>query len=299
LAVVLLIGGSIAFTGCNKENDTNGRNGSNVTGTNEVLAGNFKIKLISSNVVNSDGNYEWVWEVNQIAIGGKGNPGLSHFDFYAQQCIEDDDIVEVCWSTTNSDWTCVDASYQVDNSQSCYTDKVLKIDYGKGAKNYYKVIVSKRFCVSPVGVLLKHGNSCTLGEVDGIGCGTCEIDPCDDETAWADGARYTNKGNWGTYTEYVEDATVTLYAGQTIDVGNVHFSAVDGDGNVTITINLASGWVFQNGDETVKIQNYTTAPSGNPSPGQFDHKCNSCTSIVVPANNYYGIHLDVQKSCDE
>jgi hypothetical protein len=114
---------------------------------------------------------------------------------------------------------------------------------------------------------------------------------CTTETAWADGPRYTLKGNWATYTPYVAGSTVNLYAGQSHSAGEVEFSAVI-NGYVTITIDLADGWELQNVDEPVKIQDYATAPSGNPSPGLFAHKGASLT-VVVPANNFYGIHLDV------
>jgi hypothetical protein len=119
-----------------------------------------------------------------------------------------------------------------------------------------------------------------------------------DETAWAYGSRYTDQGNWATYTPYVSGSTVILYAGQTMNAGTVQFSAVSG-GTVTITITLASGWRFAPVPENVKIQDYATAPSGNPSPGLFDWKGTADSgsntfSIVVPANNYYGVHVDVQ-----
>lgn len=118
---------------------------------------------------------------------------------------------------------------------------------------------------------------------------------CNGETAWADGPRYQNPGNWATYTPYVPDSTVTLYAGQTLEAGTVHFSAAVG-GQVTITITLNAGWQFQNVAENVKIQDYASAPGGNPVPGLFDHKGNAGGSpfaMVVPENNFYGVHADV------
>jgi hypothetical protein len=124
------------------------------------------------------------------------------------------------------------------------------------------------------------------------------------ETAWAaneDTAlelRYnpTDRRNWATYVEYAEKTT-TLFAGRTIDVGSVTFSAVV-DGEVTITVELTTPWEFEDVLENLKVQDYAAAPSGNPSPGSFDHKQNcdaseSLCSIVVPANNYYGVHVEV------
>ncbi len=125
------------------------------------------------------------------------------------------------------------------------------------------------------------------------------------ETAWSDGARYINPGNWATYTSYGgEEKTVTLYAGQTIDVGTVHFSAPSAEnGLVTITITLNEEedgfvWRFHDVAENVKIQDYQAAPSGNPAPGLFDHKATATESpfsIEVPQNLFYGVHVDVAK----
>ena len=117
------------------------------------------------------------------------------------------------------------------------------------------------------------------------------------ETAWSFGPRYVNRGNWATYTPYggVEE-TVTLFAGQTMEAGTVNFSAPD-DRNVTITITLNSGWRFADVEENVKIQDYTIAPTENPSPGLFDHKGDATESpfvIVVPLNDFYGVHVDVE-----
>jgi hypothetical protein len=124
----------------------------------------------------------------------------------------------------------------------------------------------------------------------------------DGETAWAATGevplqlRYTNRGNWATYVQYAPKTT-TLFAGQTMPVGNVTFGSAD-DGLVTITVNLNDGWEFEDVAENLKIQDYATAPSGNPAPGLFAHRktcdatSNTC-SIEVPANNFYGVHVNV------
>jgi hypothetical protein len=138
----------------------------------------------------------------------------------------------------------------------------------------------------------------------------CEEPPVcvDDETAWAAGSKYVNRGNWATYTKYDYSAkTETLFAGQTLNAGTVHFSAPDANHEVTITINLNAGWIFDSRDEeddNVKIQDYASAPSGNPSPGLFAHKfkaTGSSWSGKVPKNKFYGVHADVLRevSCPE
>jgi hypothetical protein len=128
--------------------------------------------------------------------------------------------------------------------------------------------------------------------------GGCEVwlGGPDGESGWAAGARYVPKGNWATYTPYAAGRTVKLYAGQTMEAGEVTFSA-PANGKVTVTITLKPGWFFDNVLENVKIQDYaSTPPSRNPSPGQFAWKgyANRCSfSMDVPANYYYGVHVDL------
>ena len=132
----------------------------------------------------------------------------------------------------------------------------------------------------------------------------------EDETAWADGARYTRRGNWATYTAYEVGKTVPLYAGQTLEAGSVTFSAPDGNNVVTIDVALNAGWRFalvpdgvDEDDNTVydnnlKVQDYEIAPSGNPAPGLFRWKTfaeGQVGSIEVPLNNFYGVHVDVER----
>ncbi len=102
-------------------------------------------------------------------------------------------------------------------------------------------------------------------------------------------------GNWATYVAYAGvQKTVNLYAGQTQLAGTVTFSAPAG-GMVTITITLAAGWSYENGS-VVAVQDYASAPSGNPSPGQFAHKGAAVApfSISVPQNSFYAVHAVVQ-----
>jgi hypothetical protein len=124
------------------------------------------------------------------------------------------------------------------------------------------------------------------------------------ETAWGRGERYVKRGNWAMYVQYVgEEKTVDLIAGQHYTVGTVTFSAPDDDDKVTITVSLTGGAIFYDdpndpGDNNLKVQDYAEAPTGNPAPGQFALKTwidpsSTTGSIVVPHNNYYGVHVDV------
>ncbi len=139
-----------------------------------------------------------------------------------------------------------------------------------------------------------------------VKCGVCG--EFKGETAWAANGqtagllRYNTRGNWATYVAYNNVAkTTTQFAGQNIPVGTVQFSAV-ATGKVTITINLTGDWIFaevEKGvavEENVKIQDYSKAPSGNPSPGLFAWKgtaSGNTFTIEVPANKFYGVHVDV------
>ena len=135
--------------------------------------------------------------------------------------------------------------------------------------------------------------------------------PCyEEETAWANGARYVRKGNWATYTSYADvEKSVVLFAGQTMDAGDVTFSAPS-DGMVTITIELNAGWRFalvpvgeNNGtpifDDNIKVQNYPATPAAkNPAPGLFKYKTvaeGQLGQIEVPSAAYYGVHVDVER----
>lgn len=156
-----------------------------------------------------------------------------------------------------------------------------------------------------------YDNTATIVETDQSADATLKVNvQClifKGETAWAANGhkpgelRYTSRGNWATYVKYQGFAatgkTTTLFAGQTINVGSVNFSAATG-GQVVITVSLTGAWEFEDVSENLKVQDYATAPSGNPAPGLFAHKktcdveSNAC-EIVVPQNNFYGVHVNV------
>ncbi len=128
---------------------------------------------------------------------------------------------------------------------------------------------------------------------------TCLVDApkCyQDDSAWGAGQRYVLRGNWATYTTYSAGSTVKIYAGQNKYAGNATLSQIT-NGNVTITITLNEGWSLQAVSNPVKVQGYTVAPTGNPSPGRFASKGSSLT-VTVPFANFYGIHLDVRQSVE-
>ncbi|NLX42084.1 MAG: hypothetical protein GXY79_01240 [Chloroflexi bacterium] len=128
------------------------------------------------------------------------------------------------------------------------------------------------------------------------------------DTAWAANGdtpgelRYTKRGNWATYVAYNGPKTVSIFAGQKNYAGTATFSEVV-DGMITITIHLEGDWEFAASGETLKVEGYTQAPSGNPAPGLFSFKSSvtgTAASIMVPASNmegepfkFFGVHLDV------
>lgn len=120
------------------------------------------------------------------------------------------------------------------------------------------------------------------------------------ESAMSDGYDYPG-ANWFTYTDYPDDeTTATLCAGSTcLDAGTVTFSAPNNLEDVTVTIDLNSGWRFKNYADNVKIQDYDSAPTGNAVPGQFSYKSKATSSPYsappVPENYYYGVHVDVER----
>jgi hypothetical protein len=117
-----------------------------------------------------------------------------------------------------------------------------------------------------------------------------------EETAWSEGQRFINPGNWATYTSYEGVyKQVNIFAGQFNNAGKVSFSSPDANGMVQITIQLQNGWELQQVSEGVKIQGYQDQPSGNPSPGLFQTYKGNLLTVKVPYYNYYGIHLDVRK----
>jgi hypothetical protein len=289
---------SVVFYSCEKINVVEPSGNATINS----LVGGYDIVLIDSAPVdNGNGTYTWTWSVTNT------NPGeykdLSHWNFDPGACLVRDDIISASAGEDLSQLVPFDTiEIQDDHSMNCDDGTVtFKFDEGTNGSNpmYYQLVVNKNYEIDPEVIgYWKAGTECGEGTFEGIGC---FADPgstdCTDETAWADGERYIEQGNWATYTPYVPDSDVPLYAGQTLPAGNVHFSAVNNN-EVTIEITLYNNWSLQDVDEPVKIQDYEAAPSGNPEPGHFEYKFDYLTDIVVPANNFYGVHLDLQH-CEE
>jgi len=293
---------SITFYSCEKINVVEPSGNATINS----LVGGYEIILIDSGLVdNGDGTYTWTWSVTNTNPGNGENgtyKDLSHWNFEPGACLVLDDIISAACGTDLQDLQFQEVEIQDDPSMNCDDGTVtFKFDFGTVGSDpsYYQLVINKNYEVNSEAVgYWKAGTECGEGTFDGIGCyADPGVTTCTDETAWADGERYIQQGNWATYTQYESDIDVPLYAGQTLLAGNVHFSAINND-KVTIDITLYDNWSLQDIDESVKIQDYEEAPSENPEPGHFDYKFDYLTGIVVPANNFYGVHLDLQY-CEE
>jgi hypothetical protein len=282
--------------------------------------GEFTIELLH---VSGDPLVTFEYEVCQVG----GSSGLSHWSIgLGQICLPetydlDDFIVGAAiWDEEKEEWVPVDWDTGVDPTTQVYGikfDQGLTGDCSKFAITFdtSKLEEGQTLGVGCVLAATKAGNqdirpsqnpeqqapspgyACIAGPV-------CVDRPAEeecwaDETAWGAGTRYVAKGNWATYSAYVPDSTVILYAGQDYEAGTVYFSAPDGDGNITITVELADGFKFADVEENLKIQGYNVAPTASPNPGGFAHKFSvdpedsSFTTGPIPLATYYGVHADL------
>jgi hypothetical protein len=146
-----------------------------------------------------------------------------------------------------------------------------------------------------------------------------------DETAWGVGSNYSRngKGSWAMYVDYdYQDTPITVPIradggdGVGLDAGTITLQPcvvddVEVPGFVEITIELDNTFIFYYDlnddfeDNNIKIQDYSSEPSGNPKIGKFEWKAmadvgSTSYTICVPENDYYGIHLDLayEVPCD-
>lgn len=320
LAVILLIGGSIAFTGCNKENDTRGRNGSNVTGANQATSTDFYAQLLSDNVPfedndNSIEGYAWEWEIQRKA----GQTGLSHFNFLDGLLCEDDEesgtlrehIVGAYYSQDGgSTWNNVQVVWALDGSTSgnggqvaCYTGEVLKINFG-GDNIQVRLVLDEEFEVGVQYALFKRGvggknntfSHCGIIEFAGPGCPVPPVNPCwKGETAFGGETEGSGAAWWFAF-DTNGDAQQPIYAGQEL-VPDAYVTYSGGNFEITLGPNMV---LDSNEDEPVKAQGYNTLPSSRPVAGLFSLYKGTSLTFNGNGSTYYVIHLDVlvKQQCD-
>lgn len=111
-----------------------------------------------------------------------------------------------------------------------------------------------------------------------------------EETAYA--GRVQGQGNpwWYYFDTSFPESSQAIYAGQFPIDGNAKIQ------NNHLILTLGS-WQLQEGNETVKIKGFTSAPTSWTSPGQFDIKTNTLqidlSNYIYP---YYIIHLNIRKA---
>lgn len=138
----------------------------------------YLVTLISSNVETGAGTWEWTWTV-QNPNPGNGMNGttqdMSHWGFPMSTCVDPASIVGAAYSADGVNWNSFTPSIEVDPSQPCMTDPVLKFNYGTfgGAPSYYKVIVNTQYEINETAnAYYKSGSNtgCCVFQIDGMGC---------------------------------------------------------------------------------------------------------------------------------
>ncbi len=122
-------------------------------------------------------NYEWIWTV-QNPNPGNGNNGtvqnLSHWGMQLASCVPWSSVVGAAYSADGITWTSFTPVYQVDPSQNCMTQPVLKFNFGTvgSTPSYYKLIVNQNFSTGYVPGYYKSGSrtGCCIFNFVGIGC---------------------------------------------------------------------------------------------------------------------------------
>jgi len=264
-----------------------------------VSAGNYDINATHSYV---DGATTLTFVIDQ-----SGAQDISHMLFQLVDCNgEYLTINNVTSVTVNGiEWTDDELLKSTTGRTGCEFDNnfsFIKLDNFNFDGGEVTVVITFSGKVESLDYKIKSATNCfDFSYVTDL-CGDEKCYEFDGETAWAGSLRYNTRGNWATYVDLKSNGnTVTLYAGRTVEVGTASFSDVV-DGKISISIELSGDWIFAESEmgvavnENIKIQDYSSKPSGNPSPGLFAHKATATGKtyvIEVPASNFYGIHLDV------
>ena len=133
--------------------------------------------VLESRTQMPDGNWEWVWSV-QNSNPGNGDNGtvqdMSHWGMQFGTCFNPATVISAAYSTNGSNWTGFTPSIEVDPSQGCMTTPLMKFNYGTSSSNksYYKVVVSADYAVQMVPAYYKSGayTGCCTFQFEGIGC---------------------------------------------------------------------------------------------------------------------------------
>ncbi len=140
----------------------------------------YDVDLMSTTQVGN--TYEWIWRVTN-PYPGSGRDGttlqdLSHWSLILGSCVTQSDIVGAAYSTDGMTWHTLAATLAVDPSQTCYTQPVMKFNFGLNdvAPTYYKLIVNRYFAAGFSPAVFKSGRytGCYIANIMGI---TCAAEP--------------------------------------------------------------------------------------------------------------------------
>lgn len=138
----------------------------------------------------------------------------------------------------------------------------------------------------------------------------CSID--EDASAWAEGTRFTEQGNWAMYFKYnaqnEETLSVPLIASKHYNAGTVTVKKDVENNELTVSISTNQGWKldFVKMHIGKSLDDFPINKGGNPMIGQFDYHSgdlNSASSYQrsIPLNGdvnhdiyYIAVHAEVQ-----
>ena len=139
----------------------------------------YIVTLESETQVN--GNWEWVWSVQNLNPGNGSNgtaQDLSNWGMTLGFCVGWESVIGAGYSADGSTWSNFTPTYEVNPSQGCLTEPVIKFDYGTtgGAKSYFKLVVNQDYDPTFTLGYYKSGRStsCCTFNFTGMGCGSVE-----------------------------------------------------------------------------------------------------------------------------
>jgi hypothetical protein len=270
LFAAMLLFSSLLYLGCQEESKiTNPQNDFNkalepITGTS------YDITLMDGYPMMVDGKQVWLWKI----VNTGDSQDLSHWGFDPGTCLFVSDIYWAGHGTNLESLTSAPINIAVDPSQDCFTGPVFKFDFGTtgSTPSYYMLKLNSAFVVDESALLVfksGSGTGCGTSTFKGIGCD--DPPPCyKDETAWGEGPRFVEKGNWAMYFELEGDAasiTKTLWAGKHYEAGEVMVTRAGSE--YTVVYTSAAPWLFA---ELHFAYGSYVKVGKNPAPGQFPLK---------------------------
>jgi hypothetical protein len=133
--------------------------------------------ILESRTLLANGNWEWIWSVQNPNPGNGSNgtvQNLSHWGMQLNACFNLGSMVTAAYSADGNNWTYFTPVYQTDPSQACMTTPVLKFDFGTEGSNksYYKLVVRNYYPIGSGPAYYKSGvtTGCCTFYFSGIGC---------------------------------------------------------------------------------------------------------------------------------